>query len=166
MRKKKHEEHVNHERWLVSYADFITLLFAFFVTLYAISQVDAKKMGKLVDSMQTAFDSKKVFPPGSEKLSLSDGQSKGAEQQKLVESITPAIAPAPTLASVQRSIRSKLIHEGFVVGYGLFRTSRFGGQSDRGWILRSRARRIKTVLSSRPSGHRGIAASTSQPSTD
>ena len=41
-RKKKHPEHVNHERWLVSYADFITLLFAFFVVMFAVSQVDSK----------------------------------------------------------------------------------------------------------------------------
>ncbi len=56
MRKKKQPEHVNHERWLVSYADFITLLFAFFTTMYAISTVDAKKMGRLVLSMKAAFD--------------------------------------------------------------------------------------------------------------
>jgi chemotaxis protein MotB len=55
-RKKKHPEHVNHERWLVSYADFITLLFAFFTTLYAISTVDQKKAGKLMYSMRTAFN--------------------------------------------------------------------------------------------------------------
>ncbi len=55
-RKKKHPEHVNHERWLVSYADFITLLFAFFTTLYAISTVDQKKAGKLQFSMRTAFN--------------------------------------------------------------------------------------------------------------
>ena len=55
-RKKKHEEHVNNERWLVSYADFITLLFAFFTTLYAISTVDAQKAGKLVMSLRQVFD--------------------------------------------------------------------------------------------------------------
>ncbi|PIY00592.1 MAG: hypothetical protein COZ23_07480, partial [Hydrogenophilales bacterium CG_4_10_14_3_um_filter_58_23] len=38
-RRQKHEEHENLERWLVSYADFITLLFAFFVVMYSISQV-------------------------------------------------------------------------------------------------------------------------------
>lgn len=54
-RKKKHEEHVNHERWLVSYADFITLLFAFFVTMYASSRVDGTKMGYVLDSIQKAF---------------------------------------------------------------------------------------------------------------
>ncbi len=56
MRKKKPPEHVNHERWLVSYADFITLLFAFFTTLYAISTVDQKKVGKMMFSMRTAFN--------------------------------------------------------------------------------------------------------------
>lgn len=54
-RKHKHEEHVNHERWLVSYADFITLLFAFFVILYALSEVDKNKLKKLRDSVQFAF---------------------------------------------------------------------------------------------------------------
>jgi flagellar basal body rod protein FlgG len=45
----------NHERWLVSYADFITLLFAFFVVLYASSQVDKRKVGKLSLAIQVAF---------------------------------------------------------------------------------------------------------------
>lgn len=53
-RKKKHE-HVNHERWLVSYADFITLLFAFFVVLFASSQTDKKKQMEVAAAMQTAF---------------------------------------------------------------------------------------------------------------
>ena len=53
-RKKKVSEHVNHERWLVSYADFITLLFAFFVVLFAVSQVDAKKMGRFNQAVQDA----------------------------------------------------------------------------------------------------------------
>ena len=54
-RRKRVEPHVNHERWLVSYADFITLLFAFFTTMYAISTVDAQKMSKMVASMQVAL---------------------------------------------------------------------------------------------------------------
>jgi len=55
-RRKKHEEHVNHERWLVSYADFMTLLFAFFTSMYAISTVDANKAGKMVFSTRAAFN--------------------------------------------------------------------------------------------------------------
>jgi chemotaxis protein MotB len=56
-KKRQEEEHENLERWLVSYADFITLLFAFFVTMYAISRVDEKKMGSVVESLQRALGS-------------------------------------------------------------------------------------------------------------
>ena len=45
------------ERWLVSYADFITLLFAFFVTMYSISRVDGNKLGSAVESLQRALGS-------------------------------------------------------------------------------------------------------------
>ena len=54
-RKQKHEEHENLERWLVSYADFITLLFAFFVVMYSISQVNEGKYRVLSDSLVNAF---------------------------------------------------------------------------------------------------------------
>jgi len=55
-RKKKQEEHVNHERWLVSYADFITLLFAFFVVMFATSQVDKGKAQAVSDSVKKALE--------------------------------------------------------------------------------------------------------------
>jgi len=54
-KKHKHEEHVNHERWLVSFADMMTLLFALFVVLYAMSAVDLEKLDKLKRSIQFAF---------------------------------------------------------------------------------------------------------------
>lgn len=54
MRKKKHPEHVNHERWLISYADFITLLFAFFVVMFASSQVDSRKVARFTESFSRA----------------------------------------------------------------------------------------------------------------
>ena len=54
-RKQEHEKEPNHERWLVSYADFITLLFAVFVTLYAMSQVDKAKTAKVIASTNEAF---------------------------------------------------------------------------------------------------------------
>ncbi len=53
--RRHREEHDNHERWLVSYADFITLLFAFFVVMYALSTVNEGKYRVLSDSMVTAF---------------------------------------------------------------------------------------------------------------
>ncbi|MDP2307128.1 MAG: flagellar motor protein MotB [Pseudomonadota bacterium] len=55
-RKVRHEEHENHERWLVSYADFITLLFAFFTVLYATAQTDQNKLVEVVAAMNAAFD--------------------------------------------------------------------------------------------------------------
>ena len=54
-RKRKQPEHENHERWLVSYADFITLLFAFFVVMYSMSSVNEGKYRVLSDSMTAAF---------------------------------------------------------------------------------------------------------------
>ncbi|TAN46397.1 MAG: flagellar motor protein MotD [Methylococcaceae bacterium] len=58
-RRHRPEEHENHERWLVSYADFITLLFAFFVVMYAISSVNEGKYRVLSDALNSAFaDSK------------------------------------------------------------------------------------------------------------
>jgi len=60
-RRKRHPSHTNHDRWLVSYADFITLLFAFFVVLYASSQVDKRKVGMLSLAIQVAFQEMGVF---------------------------------------------------------------------------------------------------------
>ena len=70
-RKKKHE-HVNHERWLVSYADFITLLFAFFVVLFASSQSDKKKQMQISAAMQSAFKPLGIFEPHSKTPTLTD----------------------------------------------------------------------------------------------
>jgi len=60
-KKKKHPEHENLERWLISYADFITLLFATFVVLYALSQVDIKDFKALEDSLREAFAAPSVM---------------------------------------------------------------------------------------------------------
>jgi chemotaxis protein MotB len=59
-RKKKPTEHVNHERWLVSYADFITLLFAFFVVMFATSQTDKGKAQQVSDSVKRALEGEKM----------------------------------------------------------------------------------------------------------
>lgn len=53
--KKKHPEHVNLERWLVSYADFITLLFAFFVVMYAMANQDKAKVKQITDAIERTF---------------------------------------------------------------------------------------------------------------
>ncbi len=55
-RRRKHAEHVNHERWLISYADFITLLFAFFVVMFASSQTDKSKAQAVSEAVKEALE--------------------------------------------------------------------------------------------------------------
>ena len=62
MRKDFSEEHDNSERWLVSYADFITLLFAFFVVMYAISSVNDDKYRILSQTLAQTFDANVTTP--------------------------------------------------------------------------------------------------------
>jgi chemotaxis protein MotB len=69
-RRKRPHHHANHDRWLVSYADFITLLFAFFVVLYASAQVDQRKVGRLALAIQVAFQELGVFPTSSTKVPI------------------------------------------------------------------------------------------------
>ena len=54
-KKKEHEKEPNHERWLLSYADFITLLMIFFIVLYSASSVDAKKYSQIKESFSIAM---------------------------------------------------------------------------------------------------------------
>ena len=88
-RKKKHPEHVNHERWLVSYADFITLLFAFFVVMFAVSQVDSKKLGRFVESVNVAFQVQGLFPD-SGGIPVGGGIEGNAV-------VPPVVTPKPTV---------------------------------------------------------------------
>ncbi|WP_332674487.1 flagellar motor protein MotD [Aromatoleum sp.] len=64
-RRNHEEEHENHERWLVSYADFITLLFAFFVVMYSLSSVNEGKYRVLSESLVSAFRSGAIVPDGA-----------------------------------------------------------------------------------------------------
>ncbi|MEO9242874.1 flagellar motor protein MotD [Pseudomonas inefficax] len=72
MRRRRHtEEHENHERWLVSYADFITLLFAFFVVMYSISSINEGKYKVISQALLGVFNdperSMKPIPIGEER---------------------------------------------------------------------------------------------------
>ena len=67
---QRSRSHANHERWLVSYADFITLLFAFFVVLYSSSQVDKRKVGKLALAIQVAFQEMGVFQASTTEIPI------------------------------------------------------------------------------------------------
>ena len=82
-RKKLHPEHENHERWLVSYADFITLLFAFFVVMFASSQTDKGKQKQMAESMKKAMENNQIAAAISGILGgTADDKGKGNAQMR------------------------------------------------------------------------------------
>ena len=120
-RAKKHE-HVNHERWLVSYADFITLLFAFFVVMFAVSQVDSKKVGRFVESVNEAFMIRGIFPSSSGSP-LSRGGSTGNAILPPVVSDRPTLfrysAASPRAKAIKESLEQSLEEAGLSSRVGL-----------------------------------------------
>jgi chemotaxis protein MotB len=128
MSRRQHSRgHANHERWLVSYADFITLLFAFFVVLYASAQVDQRKVGRLAMAIQVAFQELGVFPASntqiphdsSEPLPFSTVQAitNAKRTVELGHISSPPDAPLGTasadanLAALQEELQNALKHE-------------------------------------------------------
>lgn len=87
-KKKKAEEHENLERWLVSYADFITLLFATFVVLYALSQVDIADFTKLEDSLKQAFSQNSLMEGQKDIL---DGSESLFNESTMANSFIPTL---------------------------------------------------------------------------
>jgi len=87
-RKKKPEPHANHERWMVSYADFVTLLFAVFVTLFAMSQTDKRKVEEVIASMRESFGYAKSNP--SSRVNVLD-----STELTQIPSITPPASRGP-----------------------------------------------------------------------
>ena len=67
MRLERRKSNVSQDRWMVSYADFITLLFAFFVVLFAFARADQKKQMQVTDAIDSAFHSLGIFPDASRK---------------------------------------------------------------------------------------------------
>jgi chemotaxis protein MotB len=88
------DPHLHRDRWLVSYADFITLLFAFFTTMYAISNVDKNKLSDMVDSMRTAFDAKQI--------------AQARQAQRLHNSPRPESVPAHEQAGTLDELKNRL----------------------------------------------------------
>lgn len=122
-RKKIHEEHENLERWLVSYADFITLLFAFFVVMYAISSVNEGKYRVLSDSIVQAFQEKQtnsqlvelgrknpsILPGTGKPIGKSTPQDAGSAKKD-----TPETAHMKSIARDVQSAMTSLVQKGQV----------------------------------------------------
>ena len=95
VRRRHAEVHVNQERWLVSYADFITLLFAFFVVMYSISQVNQSKYRVLSETFEHAFNSRQ----------LTTDTTSSNPIEKIINPIQvgePALSPDPSAIDVEQ----------------------------------------------------------------
>jgi chemotaxis protein MotB len=105
-KKQVHEEHENHERWLVSYADFMTLLFAFFVVMYSVSRVDQKRMIDVVKAVKFAMHYKGTG--GSDQMPIFEGPvTEGGCVSSLGEE-KPSRQDIEAIEAVRRRIEKKL----------------------------------------------------------
>lgn len=70
---EEHEEHENHERWLVTYADMVTLLMVLFIVMFAMSQVDERKYAQLKEGLAAGFGESDSILTGSESIQTQSG---------------------------------------------------------------------------------------------
>ncbi|MBK1716724.1 flagellar motor protein MotD [Thiocystis violacea] len=131
-RRKRHEEHGNHEAWAIPYGDLVTLLMAFFVVMYAVSVVDVGKYRVLSNSLTEAFGSQVPVEPiqiGEPSLELnlmsddvrrslapveiqSGGATAGEVQENLVETFSPTdVAVESMLGSATEGEREHVRNE-------------------------------------------------------
>ena len=109
-RRRRKDDHVSHERWLVSYADFITLMFAFFVVLYSSAQIDKRKAGQLAIAIQAAFQQMGIFDAASSRVALASAEPTPIADVQIIENVKrlqnlgqlPSPAQGPTAGSVDR----------------------------------------------------------------
>ena len=86
-KKKKAEEHENLERWMVSYADFMTLLFATFVVLYALSQINVNEFKKVEESLKKAFSVQSILDGGSGVMSSGNSVLDTSSADSMIDSL-------------------------------------------------------------------------------
>jgi chemotaxis protein MotB len=99
----------NHDRWMVSYADFITLLFAFFVVMYSMSSVNEGKYKRLTDSLGDAFS--RDVPPQTEKTDELPAEQSVSKDQIQIGTPPTVIQPIPLENPVEVEKRRELSEE-------------------------------------------------------
>ena len=113
-RKQHPEEHSNHERWLVSYADFITLLFAFFVMMYANSQTDRVKAQRISEAFRHALDEGRISQTLAKLLGNQPAARKTPDPEMFVVVETPSrpssgvIELLPSLKQLNESLKLEI----------------------------------------------------------
>ncbi|MGA7833411.1 MAG: OmpA family protein [Terracidiphilus sp.] len=117
MMRERRRSNISRDRWLVSYADFITLLFALFVVLFAFAKADQKKQVQVADAIETAFHSLGLFPDASRLPSKSARNDSGAEQAVIPMNIVmgeDVLSPAAVkqdLDRIHRELEQRLSNQ-------------------------------------------------------
>jgi len=115
MRRHKGKAHSNHERWLVSYADFITLMFAFFVVLYSSSQTDIRKQAQVAQAINQAFKALGLFQPNSNAKSSAVSTDKAVTPVNIVLgdelSAQPSAAVKADFERMHRELQARLSNQ-------------------------------------------------------
>jgi chemotaxis protein MotB len=115
-RRRRQKTHVSHERWLVSYADFITLMFAFFVVLFATSQADKKKEAEVSQAIDQAFQTLGLFAPAkidaqSKAIAASDDKDAADVNIMMGEELAAPPGVKEDLARLERELHGKLSNQ-------------------------------------------------------
>jgi len=117
MSRRTRKSQFSHDRWLVSYADFITLLFAFFVVLYATSKADQKKQAEAGRSIESAFRSLGIFADTRRKPEGPTAEPEGTDTPVIPMNIVmgeDVLAPAKVkddLEKIHRELQQKLSNQ-------------------------------------------------------
>jgi len=115
-RRRRDKSHLNHERWLVSYADFITLMFAFFVVLFATSQADKRKQAEVSQAINQAFRTLGLFEPAkiddhAKAFAVSSDQSAAPVNIVLGDELAATPAVKQDLRRMEHVLQGKLSNQ-------------------------------------------------------
>jgi chemotaxis protein MotB len=105
-RRPRNEDAVSHDRWLVSYADFITLLFAFFVVLFASAYRDNQAIIHISKSIQNGFQMLGVLPGGQQAGAIAWSGTNNQEFQPPPPGAKPSAAASVDLLELERQLKS------------------------------------------------------------
>jgi chemotaxis protein MotB len=117
MMRERRKSHISRDRWLVSYADFITLLFGLFVVLFAFAKEDQKKQLQVSTSIDTAFRSLGIFPSASRHPASGPSGAPGTDQAVIPMNIVmgeEVLSPARVkddLGNIRRELEQRLSNQ-------------------------------------------------------
>lgn len=112
MKRKRHiaKEEVSHDRWLISYSDFVTLLFALFVVLFASAYRDTHSIIRVSEAIHNGFQTLGVLPGGSQKDAIA-WSGEPTKEPFDPETVSKTLPPGPSVAEVlelQKQLKSAI----------------------------------------------------------